>query len=248
MQRHGMKRFPVINGHCARVRMGSWRRSALRPPNGVRVLSCGLVGFWSPPPPLPVRLVSPSEFLGLVTYACILLHLIICLHLCLDTLEDARFSQVLHVGGAHTAKLHFAAATARLTCEICLSLASGMKRFPLGQKSCRTKVSRIFRFFDFSSRVLHRILLRIFPEFLEEFSCFILRETETRKNSPKIPAIIQCKIPRQLRRKNPQFFFWRAVKVAWWTFRIFFIFFLFGGGGKGGGVRGGGRGVGFNKK
>ena len=33
---------------------------------------------------------------------------------------------------------------------------------------------------------------------------------------------------------------------AWWTFRIFFIFSLSGGGGKGGGVRGGGRGVGFN--
>ena len=32
--------------------------------------------------------------------------------------------------------------------------------------------------------------------------------------------------------------------IAWWTLRIFFIFFLFLGGGKGGGVRGGGRGGG----
>ena len=32
--------------------------------------------------------------------------------------------------------------------------------------------------------------------------------------------------------------------LTWWTFRIYFIFFLFLGGGKGGGVRGGGRGGG----
>ena len=47
-----------------------------------------------------------------------------------------------------------------------------------------------------------RILLRIFPEFFEDFSCFVSWETETRKNSPKIPAIFQCKIPRQIRKKN----------------------------------------------
>ena len=47
-----------------------------------------------------------------------------------------------------------------------------------------------------------RILLRIFPEFFEEFSCFVSWKTETRKNSPKIPAIFQCKIPRQTRKKN----------------------------------------------
>ena len=44
---------------------------------------------------------------------------------------------------------------------------------------------------------LSRILLRIFPEFFEEFS-------ETRKYSPKIPTIFQCKILRQVRRKNIQ--------------------------------------------
>ena len=73
----------------------------------------------------------------------------------------------------------------------------------LGQKSRRTKVPRIFKF---SSRILPRILLRMFPEFFEEFSCFVSWETETRKNSPKIPAIFQCKIPRQIRKKYSQNF------------------------------------------
>ena len=47
--------------------------------------------------------------------------------------------------------------------------------------------------FEFLSRILPRISLRIFPEFIEEFSCLVSWETETRKNSPKIPAIFQCK-------------------------------------------------------
>ena len=33
------------------------------------------------------------------------------------------------------------------------------------------------------------MLLRIVPEFFEDFSCLISSETETSKNSPKIPAI-----------------------------------------------------------
>ena len=57
-------------------------------------------------------------------------------------------------------------------------------------------------FFELSSRILPRSLLRIFAEFLEEFSCFASWETETRKDSPKIPAIFQCKIPRQIREKK----------------------------------------------
>ena len=72
----------------------------------------------------------------------------------------------------------------------------------LGQKSCRTKFPRIFRVFvpnppNFAPN---------FPEFFEEFSCFVWLETETRKNSPKIPAFFQCKIPRQTRKRNPQMF------------------------------------------
>ena len=61
-------------------------------------------------------------------------------------------------------------------------------------------------FSNFSSRILPRILLRIFPEFFEEFSCFVSWETETRKNSPKMPAIFQCKIPRQTPKIFTKFF------------------------------------------
>ena len=59
-------------------------------------------------------------------------------------------------------------------------------------------------FFEFLSRIFPRISLRIFPELFEEFSCFISWETETWKNSPKIPAIFQCKIPRQIRKDYSQ--------------------------------------------
>ena len=56
------------------------------------------------------------------------------------------------------------------------------------------------KFPEFSARILPRILLRIFPEFFEDLSCFVSWETETRKNSPKIPAIFQCKTPRQTKK------------------------------------------------
>ena len=55
-------------------------------------------------------------------------------------------------------------------------------------------------FSNFRPEFCPRILLRIFPEYFEDFSCFVSWETETRKNSPKIPAIFQCKIPRQTRK------------------------------------------------
>ena len=65
----------------------------------------------------------------------------------------------------------------------------------LGQKRCRTKVARIYRIFILN---FARILLQIF----EDFSCFISWEMEVAtKNSPRIPAIFQSKIPRQIRRK-----------------------------------------------
>ena len=52
---------------------------------------------------------------------------------------------------------------------------------PLGQKSCRTKVPRIFWIF------VPNILPNFpnFPELSEEFSCFVPQETETTINSPK---------------------------------------------------------------
>ena len=40
------------------------------------------------------------------------------------------------------------------------------------------------------------------PNFSRTFSCFVSWETETRKNSPKIPAIFQRKIPRQTQKKK----------------------------------------------
>ena len=37
--------------------------------------------------------------------------------------------------------------------------------------------------------------------FFEEFSCFVSQEKETRKNSTKKTALLQRKIPRQIRKK-----------------------------------------------
>ena len=48
--------------------------------------------------------------------------------------------------------------------------------------------------------------LRIVPKLLEDFSCFVSRETGITENSPKIPASFQFKIPRQLQRNNSQKF------------------------------------------
>ena len=50
-------------------------------------------------------------------------------------------------------------------------------------------------FFKLLSRILPRISLRIFPEFFEEFLCFVSWEAETRKNSPKIPPFFNAKFP-----------------------------------------------------
>ena len=77
----------------------------------------------------------------------------------------------------------------------------------LGQKSCRTKVSRIFRIF------VPNFCPEFCSEFFPNFSCFVSWETENRKNSPKIPAIFQCKIPRQTQKKVFTKLFRRAGKV-----------------------------------
>ena len=78
-------------------------------------------------------------------------------------------------------------------CLLCVSL---------GQKSCRTKVPRIFRISV--PRILPRILLRIFPEFFEDFSCLRFVGDGDQKKFTKIPAIFQCKIPRRTRKKYSQ--------------------------------------------
>ena len=52
---------------------------------------------------------------------------------------------------------------------------------------------------------------RIFPpNFSRSFRASFPRKTETSKNSPKIPALFQCKIPRQIREKKFTNIFWRA--------------------------------------
>ena len=50
-------------------------------------------------------------------------------------------------------------------------------------------------FFEFSARILHRMLLRIFPEFFEDFSCFVSWETGTEKNHQKSPPFFNAKFP-----------------------------------------------------
>ena len=68
----------------------------------------------------------------------------------------------------------------------------------LGQKGRRTKSPRIF---EFSPRISLRILLRIFPEIFQDFSCFVSWETETTKNSPKIPPFFNAKSPGKVKEK-----------------------------------------------
>ena len=83
----------------------------------------------------------------------------------------------------------------------------------LGQKNCRTKVPQ---FLELSSRVLHRILLRICPNFLSFLRisrAFFCWERTTENSSKKSPPFFNAKIPKQMRRKNSQFF-WRAGKVT----------------------------------
>ena len=73
----------------------------------------------------------------------------------------------------------------------------------LGQKSCRKKVSRIFR-------ICVPISLRIFPEFFEDFSCFVSWETEIRKKSPKNPRHFSMQNSQANTKKIFTKFFWRG--------------------------------------
>ena len=66
-----------------------------------------------------------------------------------------------------------------------------------GNQQDRKVAGKFPEFLEFSVRILPRI----FPEFFEDFSCFVSWETETRKNSPKIPAIFNAKFPGK-HRKN----------------------------------------------
>ena len=69
-------------------------------------------------------------------------------------------------------------------------------------------------FFDFLSRIFPRILLRIFPEFFEEFSCFVSWETETRKKFTKHPRHFSMQNSQANTKKKITKFFWRAGKLT----------------------------------
>ena len=68
----------------------------------------------------------------------------------------------------------------------------------LGQKSCRTRVSRIFRIFrpEFCLEFCSEFTLNF-----EEFSCFVSWETETRKIHPKSPPAFNAKFPGKFEEK-----------------------------------------------
>ena len=65
----------------------------------------------------------------------------------------------------------------------------------LRQKICRTKAPRVF-----VPNSAPNFAPNFPPEIFEDFLSFVSWETETTKNSPKIPVIFQCKIPRQTRK------------------------------------------------
>ena len=72
---------------------------------------------------------------------------------------------------------------------------------PLCQKSCRAKI-RCFLLLKFALN-----FAPTFPRFFcEDFSCFVSWGTETTENWANNPAIFECQIPRQIRRKNHESF------------------------------------------
>ena len=66
-------------------------------------------------------------------------------------------------------------------------------------------------FFEFSSR----ILLRIFHEFFDWFSCFVSWETETRKIHQKSPAFFNAKFPGKLEEKIHKSFLESGPSKEW---------------------------------
>ena len=57
-----------------------------------------------------------------------------------------------------------------------------------------------------------RIVLQIFPDFFEDFSCFVSQQTETTKNSPKSQPFFNAKSPGK-HASNIHKIFWRGGKV-----------------------------------
>ena len=81
----------------------------------------------------------------------------------------------------------------------------------LSQKSCRTKVPRIFRIFvpNFAPNFAPEFS----PEFFEEFSCFVSWETETRKKFTKNPRLFSMQNSQANTKKIFTKCFWRAGTV-----------------------------------
>ena len=94
---------------------------------------------------------------------------------------------------------------------LALQIDSSESPNSLGQESRSPKVPRIFRIFV--PNFAPSFSPNFFPKFLRSFRASFRGEMETRKNSPKIPAIFKCKIPRQIRKKIFTKCFWRGGKV-----------------------------------
>ena len=73
-----------------------------------------------------------------------------------------------------------------------LSLSMWWAQYVRSQKSQNESSPE---FFDFSSRILPRISLRIFPEFYEDFSCFVSWRRRPEEIHQKSPPFFNAKFP-----------------------------------------------------
>ena len=97
--------------------------------------------------------------------------------------------------------------------EFVISSGSQILRWPDSRESIRRFV-RSGKSQSESSPNFSNFCPEFCPEFLSEFSPNFLRSFRASfrgkrrpdKNSPKIPAMFECKIPRQIRKKNSQMF------------------------------------------
>ena len=71
---------------------------------------------------------------------------------------------------------------------------------PEGLRPVIITIMEFHEFFEFSSRIFSQIFLRIFLD----FSSFFRASFPRQQKFTKIPAIFQCQIPRQIRKKNSQ--------------------------------------------
>ena len=97
----------------------------------------------------------------------------------------------------------------------------------LGQKSCRTEVSRIFRIF--STNFAAEFCSEFSPDFLRSFRASFRGKRRPEKIHQKSPPFSNAKFPGKFRRKNFTEVFWRAGKVEKYNFhREFLLHFMHG--------------------